>query len=80
MKKGVELSLNAIIIAALVLTVLVVLIIVFTSEAGIFSKNVLTCEAKGGKCVPDNDCQYQKTNFKCVTKENTICCINPLSR
>lgn len=78
-KKAEGLPINVVIIAALGLAVFVVLLIMFTSEAGTFSKNVLTCEAKGGDCVAENSCEYQKTSFKCPTKGD-VCCINPLSR
>lgn len=77
--KAQGLPINVVIIAALGLAVFVVLVIILTSQAGTFSKNVLTCEAKGGECVSENNCQYQKTSFKCPQKEN-VCCINPLSR
>lgn len=76
-KKGYDLPINVMIVAALGLTVLVVLFITFTSEAGQFSKNVLTCEAKGGKCMKSQECQFEKINIKCPNKDE-ICCINPL--
>ena len=79
-KKGTEMGINVMIYAALALAVLVVLFMIFTSEAGVFSKSALTCEAKGGRCVAKDDCQYQATNFKCSTKEMPICCVNPLER
>ena len=75
--KAVELSINVMIMIAIGLAVLVVLFITFTSEAGQFSKNVLTCEAKGGKCVKPQECQFDKMYIKCPDKEQ-ICCINPL--
>lgn len=75
-KRALELSLNAVVIAALVLAVFIVLFITFTSEAGQFSKNVLTCEAKGGKCLKPQECQFEKIYIKCPDKEQ-ICCINP---
>lgn len=79
-KKSVELSINVMIMMALGLAVLVVLFIIFTSEAGTFSKTVSSCEAKGGQCVAENDCQYEKTSFKCTEKDKPVCCVNPLSR
>ena len=77
--KAQGLPINVIIIAALGLAVLVVLIIFFTSGSSIFSKTILTCEAKGGQCVAENACQFEKTSFICTKKED-VCCINPLSR
>lgn len=50
MKKGQGLSLNTIIIAAIVLIVLVVLWAVFTGRMGVFSKGV-TDVTKGGTCI-----------------------------
>lgn len=80
-KKSMELLMNVIIAAALGLAILVFLFYTLTSEAGEFSKNVLTCEAKGGTCVKEGQCDYQKTTFKCPIKEKEekqVCCINPL--
>ena len=79
-KKSVELSINVMIMMALGLAVLVVLFITLTSEAGVFSKTVLSCEAKGGQCMAENDCQCEKTSFKCTEKNKLVCCVNPLGR
>ena len=49
-KKGIELSITAIIIAVLSLLVLVVLAIIFTGRTGIFAKQVAECATKGGHC------------------------------
>ena len=76
-KKAVELSINVMIMMALGLAVLVVLYIVFTSQAGYFSKSTLTCESKGGKCMPESDCKFDKIAIKCQQKEQ-VCCINVL--
>ncbi|MBW2988960.1 hypothetical protein KY358_01440 [Candidatus Woesearchaeota archaeon] len=53
MKKGQGLSLNTIIIAAIVLIVLVVLWAVFTGRMGVFSKGVSDV-TKGGTCAEAN--------------------------
>ena len=78
-RKAVELSFNVMIIAALSLAVFVVLIITFTSEAGYFSKNTVTCESKGGNCMLPEDCQFEKMYTQCPKKgdKSQICCINP---
>ena len=47
-KKGVELSINVIIIAIIALVVLVVLLAIFTGRMGIFSKYI------SGSCVDDH--------------------------
>jgi hypothetical protein len=49
-KKGIELSITAIIIVVLSLLVLVVLAIIFTGRTGIFAKQVGECATTGGKC------------------------------
>jgi flagellar basal body-associated protein FliL len=49
-RKAQGLSLNTIIIAALVLLVLVVLAIVFGTRAKFFTGQTANCEAKGGEC------------------------------
>ena len=48
--KGVEMSLQAIIIAVLVLVVLVVLILIFTKGSGGFYTGVTSCSDRGGSC------------------------------
>lgn len=76
-KKAVELSINLMIMMALGLAVLVVLIVIFSSQAGYFSKAALTCESKGGKCLPESDCKFDKIFIKCQQNEQ-VCCINVL--
>jgi len=49
-KKGVEMSLQAIIIAVLVLVILVVLILIFTKGSGGFYTGVTSCGDRGGTC------------------------------
>ena len=51
MKKGQGLSMNTIVIAAIVLLVLVVLSVVFLREMDIFSRGSKDCEALGGTCL-----------------------------
>lgn len=58
-KKGVEMSLNVIVVAALVLITLVVLTIAFTTKFGEFNKQVDDCKAKGGKEMTKEDCEEQ---------------------
>jgi hypothetical protein len=50
-KKGVEISMNVIIVAALGLLVLVVLSVIFLGRAGTFGQKTVDCEVQGGKCV-----------------------------
>ncbi len=62
MKKGQGLSLNTIIIAAIVLIVLVVLWAIFTGRMGVFSRGLSettkenTCEEAGGEKRSGSDC------------------------
>lgn len=51
MKKGQGLTLNTIIVAALVLIVLVILVLIFTGRMGITRKQVDTCVNNGGVCL-----------------------------
>ncbi len=61
-KKAVELSLNTVIIAALVLIVLIVLIIIFTHYSGNLVQGLDDCKTKGAN--PPSDCR--PTASQCV--------------
>ena len=50
MKKGQSMSLNVIVIAALVILVLIVLSVIFIRSSGSFSSNSQACEVQGGVC------------------------------
>lgn len=49
-KRGAELSLNVIIVAALALLVLVILAVIFMGRAGIFRQQSGDCTTLGGSC------------------------------
>lgn len=49
-KKGAELTLNVIVIAAIVLFVLVVLLLIFTGRIGGFQRATAECSTQGGVC------------------------------
>jgi len=53
MKKAQGLTLNTIVIAALVLIVLVILVLIFTGRIGLFRKSVDECSTNGGTCLPE---------------------------
>ncbi len=79
-KKGAELSMNVIVIAAIVLLVLVVLSIIFLGRVGIFSKQVGDCASKGGVCTPRADCTditklVPGTNCERDSNNAEICCL-----
>ncbi|MBW2974308.1 hypothetical protein KY366_01190 [Candidatus Woesearchaeota archaeon] len=90
MKKGQGLSLNTIIIAAIVLIVLVVLWAIFTGRMGVFSKG-LSDVTKGGSCSEsggvvrleteggcNEECPAIYGNFKDVST-GQVCC-RPIGR
>ena len=56
MSKAVELSLNTIVIAAIVLIVLVIVILIFTGRIGTFVGGTKNCVELGGTCTTDTDC------------------------
>ena len=62
-KKGVEVSINAIIIAIIALLVLVVLAIIFTGKLGSFSQQSAQCATKGGLCAPVGNCGAAETKY-----------------
>ena len=76
MKKAQGLSLNTIIIAALVIMVLVILALVFTGQIGGFSEDTDGCNAKGGQCRED-DCldNEQPSLFGGTCPEGFQCCM-----
>ena len=85
-KKGVEISMNVLIVAAMGLLVLVVLSIIFLGRLGTFGQQSGDCEVQGGKCGiecgnPDYGTQdFQKRNplLKCADTsagESQLCCL-----
>lgn len=83
-KKGVEISMNLIIIAAIGLLVLVVLSMIFLGRLGTFGQKSADCEVQGGKCAAecgnvDYGTQGMKKNplLTCepVADEARLCCI-----
>ncbi len=82
-RKGVEMSLEAIIIAVLVLIVLVVLVLIFTKGSGGFYTGVTSCGDRGGSCkdaCESGESAYAlgltgegcEKNSKCCIPEKTI--------
>ena len=80
-RKSQGMPINTIIIAVIALAVLVVLIFVFTGKIKIFSSTIESCEAQGGGCDPDGQCdqnQVKQSNAKC-TQSGAVCCIQILA-
>ena len=80
MRKGQGLSLQTVIVAALVLLVLIILIAIFTGRMSLFGQSASECETKGGICQkPINDdvrCgpgMVELTGSDCKEKDK-ICC------
>lgn len=74
-KKGVDLSINIIIIAVAALIALIVLIAIFSGQTRKTVSTLESCEGIGGQCRYFNDClsgEVEKFNSKC---ETGICCI-----
>ncbi len=89
-KKGVDLSVNVIIVAAIALAVLVVLFMIFTGRLAIFSKGVSevascakSCENVGVKIsvqINPTECnrvngQYLPGTYNDVVSPNVCCCV-----
>jgi len=64
-KKGVEISMNTIVIAAIALLVLIVLVLIFTGQTGKFARGINDCKGKGGGTSP-GDCT--DTSADCAAK------------
>ena len=66
-KKGAELTLNIIIIAAIALIVLVVMLFIFSGKIKLFGQGTESCASKGGACSP--------TGFtaECIKSGSCVC-------
>jgi len=74
--KAQGLSLNTIIISALVLIVLVVLIVIFSGKMGSFVTNVESCDSKNGKLNPTSTLDGHACYKMAKTESsNKYCCI-----
>ena len=72
-KKGAELPMNLIIIAAILLIVLIVILAIFSSRTQIFTKGISDCESKGGKCM--SNCTKGAIAYGTSCNESKVCCI-----
>ncbi|MFH1174714.1 MAG: hypothetical protein V1725_06265 [archaeon] len=55
MRRGVELSLNFIIIAVIVLVILLIAIVLVINGGTSFNRDTKTCTSRGGQCIPGGD-------------------------
>ena len=87
-KKAQGLSLNTVIIAAIVLIVLVVLVMVFTGRMGGFTSGISdqtekTCKEAGGKddngCAPDKCPLQNRVILPVEMPDGKVCCKEPCS-
>jgi hypothetical protein len=85
MKKA-DLSMNTIVIAAIVLIVLVVIVLIFTGRIGGFTKGLQDCQNKGGigrdcykdstvKCCLDGEAAIFNYKDEGSSVENKACCL-----
>ena len=79
-KKGSEMSMNVIIIAAIALLVLVILAVLLLQKGGDLSEST-SCEGLGGECLPAENCNLPsipKPDAGCVKRmgEGYKCCID----
>ncbi len=73
--RGQGLTLETIVIAALVVIVLVVLVLVFSGNIGIFSSSVSDCQARSGECKPICAANEATMGSTSCSKESKVCCI-----
>jgi len=74
MKKAQGLTLNTIIIAALVLLVLVILALIFTGRIQIFGTESAACANNGGQC--KDSCGTGEVVYNAVRcAESQVCCV-----
>ena len=73
-KKGMDMSLQTVVVAALVLLILVVLILVFTGQIGNFNKSLNACDEKGYTCTSGSRCGPEEQFYSYGCKDNQICC------
>lgn len=84
-KKGAELPLNVIIIAAIALIVLIIIVFIFTGRISIFGKGLEDCISKTGHECSSQDCdiktQVPIPGTKCDKEaQPSHCCMNIFER
>lgn len=80
-KRGVELSLNTVLLVALGLIVLTILVYLVMRGTSGTTKDIQSCLAKGGHCISSPPCPEGEVGSKFFTddcpNENDICCRKP---
>jgi len=82
-KKSMELTMNTIVIAAIVLIVLAILVIIFVGQIGEKSDFLRECESKGHVCMEKGECGISINNgypgpYDCSEHgEDYVCCTFP---
>lgn len=78
-KRGAELTLNTIVIAALVVLVLAVVTIIFMAQFGQFASSVGECVRRGGEIMTEEECEEEDGIFlmhidEDETDDDKVCC------
>jgi hypothetical protein len=76
MKRGVSLSLEVVVVAALSLIVLTIMILIFTDKIVLFNQQADKCGAMGEACVPEADCLVFERSPNSCPLAGEVCCLN----
>jgi hypothetical protein len=76
-KRGVEITLQTVIIAVLVLIVLIVLVVIFLKGTGGFLGGVTSCQDRGGTCASDSESCISSGGsvYRLGKCDSGVCCI-----
>ena len=89
MKKAQSISINTIVIAAIALTVMILIILITTGSIGNFRRSADSCEVNGGQCIDNddigelcdsNDYKLVKREYNCYkgrdVDDTKVCCVS----
>ena len=76
-KRGVDITLQTVIVAVIVIIVLIVLLVIFTKGTGGFLSTTSSCSSRGGSCIGDAEsCTSSGGSVYGMGKcDNGVCCI-----
>ena len=76
-KKGVELGLNAVVVAALAIIVLIVVVFIFINGIKGPQQSFFDCGSRDGECLTDDECGEinGKVDFTGRCPEEEVCCL-----